>query len=90
MPYGVIVLNEYTTQLSQSAYWLGIFFMLIGFGILITACITHKLSDFILSIVIGLVLMNIGDLSYQAGKQNKIIYQIEVFDIDCRRPFFNA
>ena len=50
--------------------------MLIGFGILITACITHKLSDFILSMVIGLILMNVGDLSYQAGKQDKIIYEV--------------
>ena len=50
--------------------------MLIGFGTLITACITHKISDFILSMVIGLVLMNVGDLSYQAGKQDKIIYEV--------------
>ena len=76
MPHGVVILNEYTTQLSQSAYWLGIFFILIGFGTLITACITHKLSDFILSIVVGLILMNFGDLSYQLGKQDKIIYEV--------------
>ncbi len=76
MPHGVVVLNEYTTQMSQAGYWLGIFLIVIGFGTLITACITHRISDFILSIVIGLILMNVGDLSYQAGKQDKIIYEV--------------
>ena len=76
MPHRIVVLNEYTTQMSQTGYWLGIFLIVIGFGTLITACITHKLSDFILSMVIGLILMNIGDLSYQTGKEDKIVYEV--------------